>query len=107
VCGAGGERVLKALLSCSARLRVRGYITVLPMLIRDRELEKAYQIYVTDSLRLISENSAASAAYYSNRKMGQYPQMRFAELFDAKPAETRTAKDVIANIRKKLREVRE
>lgn len=106
MCGAGEERVLNALLTCSARMRARGYITVLPMLIRDREIEKAYKTYVTDSLRIISENSAASAACCTNGKMGQYPQMRFAELFNTKPAETRTAEDVITGIRKKLRELK-
>lgn len=106
MCGAGGSRVLNALSSCSARMGSSGYISVLPALIHEREIEKAYRVYVTDCLRMITENTAPSAAYYSSGKMGQYPQMRFAELFDPKPVETRTEEDVISNVIKKLEELK-
>lgn len=101
---AGGERVLNALLSCTARLRVRGYITVFPRLVRELELEKAYKIYVTDALRAIAENTSPPASYFTDGNVGKYPAHRFAELFDTKPVETRTPEEIVSHILKKLKE---
>lgn len=104
---AGEERVITALLSCNCKLRVRGYISALPTLIRELAIDKAYKIYVTDTLRNISENTAQSAAYCSGGKMGNYIETHFSSIYDTKPEETRTPDEIISHIRQKLKEVRE
>lgn len=92
-------------MSCAARLRCGGYIAALPTLIYEQEIERAYRLYVTDSLRAIAENSSASAAYYSGGQMGHYPNIRFAELFEKKKVETRTPGQVKKHMMDKLRKI--
>lgn len=58
--------------------------------------EKAYKVYVTDVLRTISENTAKSVG-------GSYVKMRYLDIIDPPKQETRTAEEIIENIRNKLR----
>lgn len=58
--------------------------------------EKAYKVYVTDVLRTISENTAKSVG-------GSYVKMRYLDMIDPPKQETRTAEEIIENIRSKLR----
>lgn len=58
--------------------------------------EKAYKIYTTDCLRIIAENSARANG-------GKYIQMRYAEVIEPAKEETRTADEIISNIKEKLR----
>lgn len=68
--------------------------------IKREEEEKAYNIYIADALKLISENTAKMVG-------GSYLQKRYSELFETEEKEeTRTADDVINNIKSKLRKLR-
>ncbi len=58
--------------------------------------EKAYKVYISDVLRIISENTAK----YSG---GSYVKVRYSELIDPPKKETRTSEEIIENIRNKLR----
>lgn len=78
-----------------------------PALVRSIETEKAYKTYVSDTLRFIAENTAYSASYFTGGDMGKYPNMRFSEIYEEKPVETRTPEEVISHIRQKLKEARE
>ena len=60
--------------------------------------DKLYRIYVTDTLRLITENT-------SKVQGGAYIKMRFAELLEPPKKEERTEEEVITNIMDKLRKV--
>lgn len=51
--------------------------------------------YVTDALMYISQNTANMAG-------GKALQKRFYEVLNPEPEETRTAQDIINNIKKKL-----
>lgn len=55
-----------------------------------------YQIYVTNALQAISENTAG---FSSN---GKYISTRWWDILHPKPADTRTATDIINHIRAKL-----
>ena len=59
----------------------------------EKNLDKAYRIYVTDALRLITENTAKSA-----NGGGSYYKMRFAEIIEPPKAETRTSDEIISSI---------
>jgi hypothetical protein len=63
---------------------------------KKRQEEKAYKMYVTESLRIIGENTAK----YSG---GSYIQMRYADMIEPKKEETRTANEIILNLKDKLR----
>ena len=58
--------------------------------------EKVYQIYITDTLRLITENTAKFVG-------GSYIKMRYADMIEPVKKETRTPEEIIENIRNKLR----
>lgn len=58
--------------------------------------EKAYRNYVTDALRIITENT-------SKANGGRYLQTRYADMFEPIKEETRTANEVIIDLKEKLR----
>lgn len=60
-----------------------------------RKAENELNFYITDALRLITENTAKFAG-------GSYIQVRYADIIKPKPVETRTAKEIIADLSKKL-----
>ncbi len=65
----------------------------------DNQREVAYRIYITDALRIISENTAKYGG-------GGYIKARYADIIHPKPEDNRTHEEVVAHIRGKLRELR-
>ena len=74
----------------------KGYVVehCIAFLQRQRKQEEL-TFYVTDALMYISQNTANVAG-------GKALQKRFYDVINAKPEETRTAQDIINNIKKKL-----
>lgn len=66
--------------------------------------EKSYRAYVTDTLRMIAENTAVPAASFTDGKMGQYIPARWLEALTPPREETRTPEEIIAGIRKSLKD---
>ena len=93
----GGERITLSLLSMP-RLTVRACLAALPAVMKHRIHEEVYRAYVTDALRILGENTAKYAG-------GGYIQMRFIDLIDRKPNETRTSAEIVDTIRAKLRRI--
>lgn len=60
--------------------------------------ELAYRIYVTDALRIISENTAKFGG-------GGYMKARFSDIIIPKAEDDRTSDEIIGNIRGKLRKL--
>lgn len=60
--------------------------------------EKAYRIYMSDGIKMISENTAKFAG-------GTMPKNRFYDLLKCAPEETRSGDEIISSIRKKLQEM--
>ena len=63
---------------------------------RKEQQEKAYKCYVTDALRLITENTAKANG-------GRYLQARYIEYIEPIKEETRTEEEVITSLKEKLR----
>lgn len=61
--------------------------------------DMAYRIYITDALRIISENTAKLGG-------GGYIKARFLDIIDPTPADERTHDEVVDHIRGCLRELR-
>lgn len=61
-------------------------------------LERAYRIYSTDSLKMISENSSKYAG-------GSFPSVRYADLIKKPVNETRTGEEIIEGIKDKLKKM--
>lgn len=58
---------------------------------RREQEDKAYRIYITDALRLISENTASSVG-------DKYITARFADVIDPPEVDNRTCEDITADI---------
>lgn len=58
-------------------------------------MELAYRFYVTDALRLITENTA--------KQGGGYLTQKFRDIIRPVPEDTRTPEDVISHIKESLR----
>jgi hypothetical protein len=94
---AGGERVTLALLSLRG-LSARSCIAALPAVLKRDEHAEAYRVYVTDALKIICENTARYAG-------GSCIEMRYIDLINPKPEDTRTGDDVIEHMKLKLRTI--
>lgn len=58
--------------------------------------EKVFKIYVSDALRILTENTAKQVG-------GSYLTARYADLIGPKKEETRTANEIIVDLKEKLR----
>ena len=71
---------------------------------QSQQRELAYRIYVTDCLRIASENTAKSVLALTGGKEEVHVMgIRFADVFENKPVDNRTADDIIEGIRNKLK----
>ena len=61
----------------------------------ERQKDMAYRFYVTDALRMVTENTAKYGK-------GSYIKTRFYDVMHPKPEEIRTSDEIIAHIREKL-----
>lgn len=96
--GTGGrDEIIFALLS-SPPLGVKGYIAAIPALLKKQLQEKAYRMYVTDSLKSISENT-------SRHSGGSYMKSRYYDTVNPKPPETRTPEEIISHMKDKIRKI--
>ncbi len=101
--GFGGERVIRSLISYPRSMSAKAVLATISYKIKqDIELE-AYQNYVADSLRQITENTFPSASYYSSGEIGSYHKMRYNEMINPQPVKEIKQGEVTKNIRKKLR----
>lgn len=73
---------------------VRAYLSALPALLEQKTKEYVYQMYVTDTLKLIAENT-------SNIVRGSSPVDRYVDMIKRRPADNRTGEQVAADVIKK------
>lgn len=64
--------------------------------LKNRAISTAYQVYVTDALKAIVENTAGTGK-------AQTLSMRFADIISDEKPEERTEEDIINSIKDKLR----
>ena len=73
----------------------RALLSALPVLLKKQNQEKAYRAYVTDALKIITENTAKYAS-------GSYMKARYFDVESPKPPETRTPDEIIGQMRMKI-----
>ena len=61
---------------------------------QSQQRDLAYRIYVTDCLRIISENAAKMCC-------GAYITAKFSDIINPKPADNRTGEEIAADIIKR------
>lgn len=94
--GAAGEQRIIAALCSAPRLNVRGYLAVLPTLIKRQEDREIYEAYITDALKAIAGNTAIYGT-------GDYLQKRYYDMIKPQKEETRTPDEVVNYMKNKLR----
>ena len=93
VVAAGGcGRVTLALLTLSGR-PLRVCLTALPALIKQQAKDEAFRAYVTDALKAIAENTARGP------HGGGYLKLRYTDIIDPKPEETRTGEEIVDHVK--------
>lgn len=78
-------------------------MALLPAVIKRDTDRWTFEVYVTDTLQAIAENTAVPAAGFSDGKHGKAMTRRWAERDKpAPPEEARTAEEIIDHIRCRL-----
>ena len=90
----GRDGVTLALLS-APRMGVKALLSALPVLLKKQDQEKVYRAYVTDALKIITENTAKYAS-------GRYMEVRYFDVESPKPPETRTPDEIIGQMKTKI-----
>ncbi len=75
------------------RLSAKGYLAVLPVMMKNQIRQERFEYYLTDALWLVNENFAAALG-------GRTLEERFSSLVNPKPEDTRTEEEVIAQVKK-------
>ena len=65
---------------------------------RQESKNRAYRIYVTDGIKIITENTAR---YFG----GRHFEARFIDVIEPPPEETRTSDEIVENIREKIKKL--
>ena len=87
---AGLERVITALVSLP-RMAAKPLIVAIPVVVKKQCISEAYRIYITDSLKCISENTMRFNG-------GSAPGNRFCEIIEQKHQDNRTAEEIIGDV---------
>ena len=88
--GIGGERTISLLIS-APKVSVRSLLYILPAMVKKQYEERVYRIYITDTIRAISESVAKHFG-------GAYTQRRYAEIISPKQTE-QTAEQIIDRLK--------
>lgn len=91
--GAGGDRVITALLSVP-RLGARAYLAALPTILRQQRINEDWRGYVGECLRTITENTAKYVG-------GTYMTAKWGGIVDPKPKDARSGAEIAADVIKK------
>ena len=91
--GAGGDRVITALLSVP-RLGALGYLAALPALLKEQIIHEDWRAYVGECLRYTTENTAKYVG-------GAYMTTKWTDIVDPKPKDTRSGAEIAADVIKK------
>lgn len=86
----GTERIITALCALP-RVRARAYLSILPTELKKQWEREALRVYITDGIRMITENTAI----YTGQT---YLSTRYDDIIHPKPVESRTAEDIVADV---------
>lgn len=95
---AGGRDEITLALLSMPRLTAEAYLSALPVVMKQRQRDEIYQAYTAETVRLIGENEARKTG-------GGYMKLRYTELINPKPEDTRTGSEIVSHMKEKLREI--
>lgn len=80
------------------RLTVRAYVSALPALLKQQAKDDAYKAYITEALRIISENTARYTG-------GGYIKVKYTDIINPRPEEKRTRTEIIDQMKLRLQQI--
>lgn len=86
----GRDKIILSLLSVP-KMSGSSYISVLPTLIKNTIKKELYDIYITDSLCVIGENTAKYAG-------GSYIKKRWISFIEDNPQKEQTGEEIVAQV---------
>lgn len=89
----GGERVTTALLR-APKISAVGLIRLLPLLLQNEQKKLTYQMYVSECLRIITENTAKLSG-------GEYIRQKYQDIVNPRHQETKSCEEITAEVVKK------
>lgn len=101
--GFGGERVIRSLLSYSRSMSARAIIATIGYKIKENTEAELYRNYTARCLRILTENTAVPAVYYSEGEQGSYLSVEFDDIINPKPQKEYVKGEIAEGIKAKLR----
>ena len=101
--GFGGERVIRSLISYPRSMSARAVVATIGYKIKqDAEIE-AYRNYTARCLRILTENTAVPAGYYSKGDVGAYLTLEYDDIINQKPVKEHKKGEIAEKIKAKMR----
>ena len=77
---------------------MRAYVSALPALLKQQAKDDAYKAYITEALRIISENTARYTG-------GGYIKVKYTDIINPRPEEKRTRTEIIDQMKLRLQQI--
>lgn len=80
-------------------MTAKSYLAALPSLLRERSTRRAFENYVTDALRIVTENTARMG------RGGSYLKTKFSDILNPKPEDKRAPKEIVEHLKSKIAQI--
>lgn len=84
-------------------MSAKAIIATIGYKIKENLEAEAYRNYTARCLRILTENTAVPAGYYSNGKTGAYLSLEFDEIINPKPVKEHKKGEITEKIKQKMR----
>lgn len=101
--GFGGERVIRSLISYPRTINIKAIIATIGYKIKQDIENEMYRNYVARCLRILTENTAVPAGYYSRGEIGSYLEIEYEKLMNYKPKKEYKKGEIADKVKAKLR----
>lgn len=95
--------MIRSLISYPRSMSARAVIATIGHKAKQDVEDEAYRNYISRCLRLLTENTAVPAGYYSNGEAGSYVPMEYYDIVHPKPVKEYKKGAVAEKIKARLR----
>lgn len=95
--------MIRSLVSYPRAMSARAIIATIGYKIKQEAELEAYRNYTSRCLRILTENTAVPAGYYSNGETGAYICLEYDELINPKPIKEHKPGEIAEKIKQKMR----
>lgn len=95
--------MIRSLLSYTRSMGARAIIATIGYKIKQDFEAETYRSYIARCLRILTENTAVPAGYYSNGEAGSFFQMEYDDIVNVKPQKEHKKGEIADRIKAKMR----